>query len=127
MLWFLKKIPPDKFFPRSYMDFEQKYQKDPGMNRVKKKVITQLSHKQTSSDPTRRFRQVYDWGNLNECECNPVGRSPHLQEWDDLLLITSFMLSAPESSSSSVNRPALGAPGRPCMQVVVEEDEMERK
>ena len=22
-------------FPRSYMDFEQKYQKDPGMNRVK--------------------------------------------------------------------------------------------
>ena len=24
-----------------------------------------LSHKQTSSDPTRRFRQVYDWGNLN--------------------------------------------------------------
>ena len=36
MLWFLKKIPPDKIFPRSYMDFEQKYQKDPGMNRVKK-------------------------------------------------------------------------------------------
>ena len=34
MLWFLKKIPPDKIFPRSYMDFEQKYQKDPGMNRV---------------------------------------------------------------------------------------------
>ena len=30
-----KKIPPDKIFPRSYMDFEQKYQKDPGMNRVK--------------------------------------------------------------------------------------------
>ena len=30
MLWFLKKIPPDKIFPRSYMDFEQKYQKDPG-------------------------------------------------------------------------------------------------
>ena len=29
-----KKIPPDKIFPRSYMDFEQKYQKDPGMNRV---------------------------------------------------------------------------------------------
>ena len=27
------KIPPDKIFPRSYMDFE--YQKDPGMNRVK--------------------------------------------------------------------------------------------
>ena len=24
-----------------------------------------LSHKQTSSDPTRRFRQFYDWGNLN--------------------------------------------------------------
>ena len=22
------KIPPDKIFPRSYMDFEQKYQKD---------------------------------------------------------------------------------------------------
>ena len=35
MLWFLKKIPQDKIFPRSYMDFEQKYQKDPGMNRVK--------------------------------------------------------------------------------------------
>ena len=35
MLWFLKKIPPDRIFPRSYMDFEQKYQKDPGMNRVK--------------------------------------------------------------------------------------------
>ena len=34
MLWFLKKNPPDKIFPRSYMDFEQKYQKDPGMNRV---------------------------------------------------------------------------------------------
>ena len=34
MLWFLKKIPPDKIFPRSFMDFEQKYQKDPGMNRV---------------------------------------------------------------------------------------------
>ena len=34
MLWFLKKIPPDKIFPRRYMDFEQKYQKDPGMNRV---------------------------------------------------------------------------------------------
>ena len=30
-----KKIPPDKIFPRSYMDFEQKYQKDPSMNRVK--------------------------------------------------------------------------------------------
>ena len=30
-----KKNPPDKIFPRSYMDFEQKYQKDPGMNRVK--------------------------------------------------------------------------------------------
>ena len=30
-----KKIPLDKIFPRSYMDFEQKYQKDPGMNRVK--------------------------------------------------------------------------------------------
>ena len=42
-----------------------------------------------------------------------------------MLLITSFMLSAPESSSSSVNRPALGAPGRPCMQVVVEEDGMQ--
>ena len=27
-------MPPDKIFPRSYMDFEQKYQKDPGMNRV---------------------------------------------------------------------------------------------
>ena len=26
-----KKIPPDKIFPRSYMDFEQKYQKDPGI------------------------------------------------------------------------------------------------
>ena len=35
MLWFLKKIPPDKIFPRSYMDFEQKYQKDPGMNKDK--------------------------------------------------------------------------------------------
>ena len=23
-------------------------------------------HKQTSSNPTRRFRQVYDWGNLND-------------------------------------------------------------
>ena len=34
MLLFLKKIPPDKIFPRSYMDFEQKYQKDPGMSRV---------------------------------------------------------------------------------------------
>ena len=34
MLWFLKKNPPDKIFPGSYMDFEQKYQKDPGMNRV---------------------------------------------------------------------------------------------
>ena len=34
MLWFLKKIPPDKIFPKSYMDFEQKYQKDPGMDRV---------------------------------------------------------------------------------------------
>ena len=34
MLWFLKKNPPDKIFPRSYMDFEKKYQKDPGMNRV---------------------------------------------------------------------------------------------
>ena len=34
MLWFLKKIPLDQIFPRSYMDFEQKYQKDPGMNRV---------------------------------------------------------------------------------------------
>ena len=31
----LKEIPLDKIFPRSYMDFEQKYQKDPGMNRVK--------------------------------------------------------------------------------------------
>ena len=30
-----KKIPLDKIFPRSYMDFEQKYQKDPGVNRVK--------------------------------------------------------------------------------------------
>ena len=30
-----KKIPPDKIFPRSYIDFELKYQKDPGMNRVK--------------------------------------------------------------------------------------------
>ena len=30
-----KKIPPDRIFPRSYMDFEQKYQKYPGMNRVK--------------------------------------------------------------------------------------------
>ena len=39
MLWFLKKIPPDKIFPRSYMDFEQKYQKDPGMNRVKKHPV----------------------------------------------------------------------------------------
>ena len=29
-------MTPDKIFPRSYMDFEQKYQKDPGMNRVKK-------------------------------------------------------------------------------------------
>ena len=37
MLWFLKKIPPDKIFPRSYMDFEQKYQKDPSMSRVKAK------------------------------------------------------------------------------------------
>ena len=27
-----KKILPDKIFPRSYMDFEQKYQKDPSMN-----------------------------------------------------------------------------------------------
>ena len=34
MLWFLKKITPDKIFPKSYMDFEQKYQKDPGMDRV---------------------------------------------------------------------------------------------
>ena len=33
-----KKILPDKIFPRSYMDFEQKYQKDPGMNRVKGRV-----------------------------------------------------------------------------------------
>ena len=33
-----KKIPPDKISPRSYMDFEQKYQKDPGMNRVKERV-----------------------------------------------------------------------------------------
>ena len=24
-----------------------------------------LSHKWTSSDPTQRYRQVYDWGNLN--------------------------------------------------------------
>ena len=33
-----QKIPPDKIFPRSYMDFEKKkYQKDPGMNRVKVK------------------------------------------------------------------------------------------
>ena len=32
-----QKIPPDEIFPRSYMDFEQKYQKDPGMNRVKVK------------------------------------------------------------------------------------------
>ena len=31
-----QKNPPHKIFPRSYMDFEQKYQKDPGMNRVKK-------------------------------------------------------------------------------------------
>ena len=31
-----QKIPPDKIFPRRYMNFEQKYQKDPGMNRVKR-------------------------------------------------------------------------------------------
>ena len=30
-----QKNPTDKIFPRTYMDFEQKYQKDPGMNRVK--------------------------------------------------------------------------------------------
>ena len=38
MLWFLKKIPPDKIFPRSYMDFEQKYQKDPGSYRVNERT-----------------------------------------------------------------------------------------
>ena len=34
-----KKILPDKIFPRSYMDFEQKYQNDPSMNRVKLKLL----------------------------------------------------------------------------------------
>ena len=29
-----------------------------------------LSHKQTSSDPTQRFRQVYDWSNLNVYDQN---------------------------------------------------------
>ena len=42
MLWFLKKIPLDKIFPRGYMDFEQKYQKDHGMNRVKDMKIALL-------------------------------------------------------------------------------------
>ena len=45
MLWFLKKIPPDKIFPRSYMDFEQKYQKDPGMNRVNKQQVPEWEDK----------------------------------------------------------------------------------
>ena len=45
--------------------------------------------------------------------------SLYLQECEDLLLITSFMLSAPESSSSSVKRPARGAPGRPWVRISV--------
>ena len=43
-----KKIPPDKIFPRSFMDFEQKYQKDPGMNRVKGILPQKISFAQTS-------------------------------------------------------------------------------
>ena len=43
----------------------------------------------------------------------------YLQECEDLLLITSFMLSAPESSSSSVKRPARGAPGLPWIRISV--------
>ena len=59
MLWFLKKIPPDKIFSRSYMDFEQKYQKDPGMNRVKTKTNTKKTTTQKLSPhwPNRLEKQ----------------------------------------------------------------------
>ena len=60
MLWFLKKIPPDRIFPRSYMDFEQKYQKDPGMNRVKgpqkKKKKTKIQQSEMCS-PWEKWRR----------------------------------------------------------------------
>ena len=52
-------------------------------------------------------------------QCMAAQLSLYLQECEDLLLITSFMLSAPESSSSSVKRPALGAPGRPWIRISV--------
>ena len=51
--------------------------------------------------------------------CRAAQLSLYLQECEDLLLITSFMLSAPESSSSSVKRPARGAPGRPWNRISV--------
>ena len=35
-----QKNPTDKIFPRTYMDFEQKYQKDHGMNRVNSNYCT---------------------------------------------------------------------------------------
>ena len=65
MLWFLKKIPPDKIVPRSYMDFEKKYQKDPGMNRVK--GTTQSSTAKTreggkNKDQLRWWKSWKVWG-----------------------------------------------------------------
>ena len=52
-------------------------------------------------------------------QCMAAQLSLYLQECEDLLLITSFMLSAPESSSSSVKRPVLGAPGLPWIRIFV--------
>ena len=50
-------MPPDKIFHRSYMDFEQKYKKDPGMNRVKlvsAGIIKQISFNSLQQEPVKR-------------------------------------------------------------------------
>ena len=48
-----QKIPPDKIFPRRYMNFEQKYQKDPGMNRVKKNIKSKMWYRVVFQDKER--------------------------------------------------------------------------
>ena len=55
-------------------------------------------------------------------QCMAAQLSLYLQECEDLLLITSFMLSAPESSSSSVKRPVRGAPGLPWIRIFVSQN-----
>ena len=74
LLWQRGAIQPNPFLGFAFHKFE-----DVQVNKISSEMKVSLPHKtfqlleyqwsegkQTSSDPTRRFQQFYDWGNLND-------------------------------------------------------------